>query len=90
MPSALAFNTAASFVTNTNWQNYGGESTMRVGAYLVIVFLTGTPMSVALLVWTIWYPVRRFSDDDPARANRGRGFWTGWRSPMARRARASS
>ena len=25
---ALAWNTAASFVTNTNWQNYGGESTM--------------------------------------------------------------
>ena len=24
----LAFNTAASFVTNTNWQNYGGESTL--------------------------------------------------------------
>jgi K+-transporting ATPase ATPase A chain len=24
----LAFNTAISFVTNTNWQNYGGESTM--------------------------------------------------------------
>ncbi|TPL81711.1 potassium-transporting ATPase subunit KdpA [Mesorhizobium sp. B2-3-14] len=29
---ALAFNTAASFMTNTNWQNYGGESTM---SYLV-------------------------------------------------------
>src|SRR5512133_1615651 len=28
VPPALAFNTAASFVTNTNWQNYGGESTM--------------------------------------------------------------
>lgn len=28
VPSALAFNTAASFVTNTNWQSYGGESTM--------------------------------------------------------------
>jgi len=27
-PPALAFNTAASFTTNTNWQNYGGESTM--------------------------------------------------------------
>jgi K+-transporting ATPase ATPase A chain len=26
--SALAFNTAASFTTNTNWQNYGGETTM--------------------------------------------------------------
>ena len=24
-----AFNTAISFVTNTNWQGYGGESTMR-------------------------------------------------------------
>ena len=32
VPPALAFNTAASFVTNTNWQNYSGESTM---GYLV-------------------------------------------------------
>src|SRR6266851_1565166 len=24
----LALNTAASFITNTNWQNYGGESTL--------------------------------------------------------------
>ncbi len=28
VPPALAFNTAVSFVTNTNWQNYAGESTM--------------------------------------------------------------
>ena len=28
VPPALAFNTAASFVTSTNWQNYAGESTM--------------------------------------------------------------
>lgn len=28
VPTALAFNTAASFSTNTNWQAYGGESTM--------------------------------------------------------------
>ncbi|MFZ3179474.1 MAG: potassium-transporting ATPase subunit KdpA [Methylocystis silviterrae] len=28
VPSDLAFNTSMSFVTNTNWQNYGGESTM--------------------------------------------------------------
>lgn len=26
--TALAFNTAASFTTNTNWQNYAGETTM--------------------------------------------------------------
>ncbi|MBF6352140.1 potassium-transporting ATPase subunit KdpA [Nocardia flavorosea] len=28
MSAALAWNTAASFVTNTNWQNYAGESTL--------------------------------------------------------------
>jgi K+-transporting ATPase ATPase A chain len=28
VPPALAFNTAASFTTNTNWQAYSGESTM--------------------------------------------------------------
>jgi K+-transporting ATPase ATPase A chain len=28
VPHDLAFNTAVSFVTNTNWQAYGGESTM--------------------------------------------------------------
>jgi potassium-transporting ATPase potassium-binding subunit len=28
VPELLAFNTAASFTTNTNWQSYSGESTM--------------------------------------------------------------
>ena len=28
VPPDLAFNTAVSFVTNTNWQNYGGETTL--------------------------------------------------------------
>jgi K+-transporting ATPase ATPase A chain len=28
VPSDLAFNTSVSFITNTNWQNYGGETTM--------------------------------------------------------------
>ncbi|HME06453.1 MAG TPA: potassium-transporting ATPase subunit KdpA [Bryobacteraceae bacterium] len=32
MPPDLAFNTAVSFMTNTNWQSYSGESTM---SYLV-------------------------------------------------------
>src|SRR5258706_3443888 len=32
VPADLAFNTSVSFVTNTNWQNYGGESTL---SYLV-------------------------------------------------------
>ncbi len=32
VPADLSFNTAISFITNTNWQNYGGESTL---SYLV-------------------------------------------------------
>ena len=28
MPQPVAFNTAISFTTNTNWQSYSGESTM--------------------------------------------------------------
>ena len=39
VPQALSFNTAASFLTNTNWQNYGGETTMsyfsQIGALTV-------------------------------------------------------
>ena len=52
----LAFNTAISFITNTNWQNYGGESTL---SYLVQMlglthqnFLsaaTGIVLAVALI-----------------------------------------
>jgi len=32
---ALAFNTAASFATNTNWQNYAGESTLSYFSQMV-------------------------------------------------------
>src|SRR6267154_197303 len=52
----LSFNTAISFITNTNWQNYGGESTV---SYLVQMlglthqnFLsaaTGIALAVALI-----------------------------------------
>ena len=31
----LAFNTAVSFVTNTNWQAYGGESTLSYGTQML-------------------------------------------------------
>src|SRR5579862_2371701 len=41
---ALAFNTSSSFVTNTNWQNYGGETTMsyfsQIGALTVQQFVS--------------------------------------------------
>jgi K+-transporting ATPase ATPase A chain len=35
MPPDLAFNTAVSFTTNTNWQNYGGESTLSYLSQMV-------------------------------------------------------
>ena len=41
---ALSFNTASSFVTNTNWQNYGGETAMsyfsQMGALTVQQFVS--------------------------------------------------
>jgi K+-transporting ATPase ATPase A chain len=56
VPPELAFNTSTSFVTNTNWQNYGGESTM---SYLVqmagltvqnfVSAATGMAIAVALI-----------------------------------------
>ena len=51
---ALSFNTAASFVTNTNWQNYGGETTMsyfsQIGALTVQQFVTPAVGIVAAIV----------------------------------------
>ena len=35
MTPSLAFNTAASFTTNTNWQNYSGENTMSYFSQMV-------------------------------------------------------
>ncbi|MEO5375504.1 MAG: potassium-transporting ATPase subunit KdpA [Alphaproteobacteria bacterium] len=35
VPPELAFNTAISFVTNTNWQAYGGESTLSYFSQMV-------------------------------------------------------
>ncbi|HEV7439027.1 MAG TPA: potassium-transporting ATPase subunit KdpA [Methylobacterium sp.] len=52
----LAFNTSASFVTNTNWQNYGGESTLSYLTQMLALthqnFLsaaTGIALALALI-----------------------------------------
>jgi K+-transporting ATPase ATPase A chain len=55
LPSDLAFNTAVSFVTNTNWQNYGGETTMshfsQMAGLTVQNFLSAaTGMAIAVAV----------------------------------------
>jgi K+-transporting ATPase ATPase A chain len=53
---ALSFNTATSFGTNTNWQNYGGETTMsyfsQIGALTVQQFVTpavGIAVAIAMV-----------------------------------------
>jgi potassium-transporting ATPase potassium-binding subunit len=52
----LSFNTAVSFVTNTNWQNYGGESTMSYLSQMLglttqnfLSAATGIALAVALI-----------------------------------------
>src|ERR1043165_323956 len=56
VPPDLAFNTATSFVTNTNWQAYSGESTLsyfvQMGALTVQNFASaaaGMAIAVALI-----------------------------------------
>jgi K+-transporting ATPase ATPase A chain len=67
----LAFNTAISFITNTNWQSYGGETTMshfsQMAGLSVQNFLsaaTGIALAVAL--------IRGFAR---SRADRIGNFW---------------
>jgi len=56
VPPALAWNTAVSFTTNTNWQNYSGESTMtylvQMGGLAVQNFMSaavGIVIAIALI-----------------------------------------
>jgi potassium-transporting ATPase potassium-binding subunit len=53
---ALSFNTSVSFLTNTNWQNYGGETTMsyfsQIGALTVQQFVSpavGIAVAIAMV-----------------------------------------
>ncbi|MGA9775385.1 MAG: potassium-transporting ATPase subunit KdpA [Candidatus Dormiibacterota bacterium] len=56
VPAALSWNTAVSFLTNTNWQNYGGETTMsylsQMAALTVQQFVSaavGIAVAIALI-----------------------------------------
>ncbi|MFH0787850.1 MAG: potassium-transporting ATPase subunit KdpA [Pseudomonadota bacterium] len=49
VPADLAFNTAVSFTTNTNWQNYGGESTLSYFSQMVgLVFHNFVSVAVGI------------------------------------------
>src|SRR5579872_7493849 len=56
VPPALGFNTIVSFMTNTNWQNYGGETTVsyfsQIGVLTVEQFVSaavGIAVAIALV-----------------------------------------
>jgi K+-transporting ATPase ATPase A chain len=53
----LAFNTAVSFATNTNWQSYGGESTMsyltQMLGLTVQNFLSAATGMAVLIAWPV-------------------------------------
>jgi K+-transporting ATPase ATPase A chain len=56
VPPDLAFNTAVSFVTNTNWQSYGGETTMSYLTQMLglavqnfVSAATGIALAIALI-----------------------------------------
>lgn len=56
LSAALAFNTAVSFATNTNWQSYGGEATMSNFSQMVALSIhqftsaaTGIAIAAALV-----------------------------------------
>src|SRR5262245_35525088 len=56
VPSDLAFNTAISFTTNTNWQNYAGETTMSYFSQMAgltvhnfVSAATGIALAMALI-----------------------------------------
>ncbi|WP_137043232.1 potassium-transporting ATPase subunit KdpA [Pseudolabrys sp. FHR47] len=56
VPPDLALNTATSFITNTNWQNYGGESTLSYLTQMLgltpqnfLSAATGIVLAVALI-----------------------------------------
>ncbi len=55
VPQALSFNTIVSFMTNTNWQNYGGETSMsyfsQIGVLTVQQFISAAVgIAVAIAV----------------------------------------
>ncbi len=45
----LDFNTAISFITNTNWQNYGGEEALSNFSQMALVFLQFTSAATGLV-----------------------------------------
>ncbi|MCL2418537.1 MAG: potassium-transporting ATPase subunit KdpA [Conexibacteraceae bacterium] len=77
-PWNVTFNTVSSFLTNTNWQYYGGETTMtyfsQMAGLTVQNFLSAA-VGIAVAVALIRGIVKRVSDHDSADAGHLGNFW---------------
>jgi K+-transporting ATPase ATPase A chain len=62
-----AFNTAVSFITNTNWQSYGGESTLsnfsQMGGITFPMFTSATTGFVVAMAWIRAFTVKNGGAD---------------------------
>lgn len=66
VPPDLAFNTAVSFATNTNWQSYGGETTMSYLTQmlgLTVQNFVSAATGIAILIALIRGFIRRETND---------------------------
>jgi potassium-transporting ATPase potassium-binding subunit len=80
VPAPLSFNTAVSFLTNTNWQNYAGEDTMSQFtqmAGLVVEMFTSAAAGMAVAVALIRGLTRK-------RSNTLGNFWVDLTRSIAR------
>jgi len=81
----LAFNTAVSFTTNTNWQSYGGEATMSYFSQMVgltfhnfVSAATGIAIAAALVRGIARQPVERVFQ--PVHGDASKPEETGWKT----------
>jgi K+-transporting ATPase ATPase A chain len=67
MEATQAFNTAVSFITNTNWQSYGGESTLsnftQMGGITFPMFTSATTGFVVAMAWIRAFTVKNGGSD---------------------------
>ena len=87
-----AFNTAISFVTNTNWQGYGGESTMSYLTQMLALTVQNF-LSAATGIAVVYALIRGFVARSTGligrSLRRSPGVWLGSCSPPRTRARES-
>ena len=67
MDPLQAFNTAVSFITNTNWQSYGGETTLsnfsQMGGITFPMFTSATTGFVVAMAWIRAFTVKNGGSD---------------------------